>query len=603
MPSFFDEKIKALRKDAEKREGEKRIPYTDAYLDVGGGIGGPGGKVGENLLVYREGLLGEDNMKGEYVVGKTEMDQVCVINPDCLPGQAEIIYLIFLYRLVKWHFIPLKADEWMEMNPIHVPPFFTMLATKEKLEQHIKQGLNQVTQANADYELFKSDLRKYDEILRYFYDSEKKDKDGKKSNEHVLRSLFVDRVDAHTGEGYSMISMARRWPTIITDFIRLKSEDADDVDKLRESLKISLAEATVLVTKNRIYDHWKTYFFDDLMDRYARIKNLMESQEKQLNEYSNWLKPYINRYKRIRERSEVNTSFFLDNAQVFGYTPFSGLRARMWYYRGFEPEDMGKSFEEIKDPIDNFVLRWARQLEKYYGISFVREYGTKDDKDDEYDYDNLKRAIKKYFEGLSKSKDYTHEMVKYSTVFDKRYKYFAFYDVYYEADYMKGSQGPLEMEDIYYHIFPYVVSANVLLVLHLELAAKNLRFERYVNKLIGTRETEAELKKEMEDVFKDMKKDDKKIEKEWKEKKKKQEKKEGNIIKRWRKKYRVWCIEKGKGYKTIDHIAKFLRKKGPYERMVKERFSKEYATPLGKQTIYIYDLLKETCYKMSGVAP
>ncbi len=594
MVSFFDEKIKALREERDK----KRLPYDDEYLDVAGGIGSPPiYRVGENLLVYKDELLGKDNIKGDYVVGKTEMDQVSVINPDCLPGQAEIIYLVFLYRLVKWHFVPLKADEWMELNPIHTPPFFTALAAKEKLEQHIKQGLSQVTQATADYELFKNDLRKYDEILSYFYESKKEGK------EHVLRSLFVDRVDAHTGEGYSMISMARRWPTIITDFIRLKTEDAEDLEKLQKSLNISLAEATVLKTKDRIYEHWKKYFFDDIKERYARIKNLMEAQEKQLNEYANWLKPYVNKYKRIKEISEVKTHFKLNEAQVFSYTPFSGLRARLWFYRGFTPEEMGKPFEEVENPVDDFVLRWARKFEEKYGVSFVRDLLKPEEieNDDEYDYDNLRKAIEKYFAIVSKAEDYTHEIVKYVTVIDKRYKYFAFFDIYYEADYMKGSQGPLEMEDIYYHIFPYIVSINVLLVLHLELYAKELRFQRYIEKLIGTKNAEKELEKEIDDIFKEAEKEEKKRKGEKIKKEKEKKKKNLLLHQRLRKRYIKWRIEKLPKYDKL--ILRYLRKKGPYERLNKERFSKEYATPLGKDTKYIYDLLKQTCFKLSGVYP
>ncbi|NOX71661.1 MAG: hypothetical protein GXO64_03100 [Candidatus Micrarchaeota archaeon] len=590
MPFFFE------GEEEKSKENDKfRTPHPSKKFTMGG-----------DLLVD-DGILKKNYAGGDYVFSKTEMDQFITVNPDCLPGQAEIIYMVFLYRLVKWHFIPMKADEYLEMNPIHAPPFFTMTAAKEKLEQQIKQGLSYITQATADYELFKSDLRKYGEILDYFVQA-------KKGEEHVLRGLFVDRVDAHTGEGYSMISISRRWPTIITDFINLR-EDWTDVDTIMKELKVPRAEAIVLKTKNEIYKHWKKYFFRDVKDRYARIKNLLQAHENQLEEYANWLKPYVNKYKRIREVSEIEPSFFLTNAQIFAFTPFSGLRTRLWYYRGFEPEEMGKGFEELGeiDPVDDFVIGWVKKFEEHYGVSFVRKYNKQHETDLPIDDDKSRRtAIRAIFDGLTEpTKRMGHEMVSYVTLLDKRYRYFAFYDIFYEADYIKGSQGPLELEDIYYHIFPAVISINALLVLHLELMAREMRFERYIHELIGTSDIEGELKKELDEIFKEteMKTKIEELKKQKKTKEAKKLQKELDEMLGIKEKtlmttFRGWG---NKGIKPINsQIAKllpFLRKKGPYETNLKERLSKEFANYLGNWTNDIYGVLKEICYKMSGVRP
>ena len=548
-----------------KRVSEK-IPYKDEYNDVGGGD-----------LLIDEIIRGPPYAGGDFLLGRADMDQVITINPDCLPGQAEIIMRIFRNRLAKWHFVAAKANEYVQLNPIDAPPFFNMLQQKEKLERYIKGVLSQITHVTADYELFKSDVRKYAEILDYFAKA-------KKGEEHLLRSFFVDRVDAMGEEATSLVTMARRWPTIITDFIRLR-EDMDSIEEIQKELQIPRAEAVVLRSKNELYKQWKNVFFYEVKRRYASIKNLMLSTEKQLDEYSNWIKPYITKYKSIRENAEFSPSFNVTNPQVFAFTPFSGERMRLWFFRGFEPEEMHKPFVESGrfDPVDDFVIKWTELIEKHYGVSFVREYNKKYRKNlPEDDYDSRKIAVKDFVFGKGGKSEIkrTHELVQYQVPIDKRYMYFAFYDIDYEADYIKGSQGPLEMEDIYYNIYPCVVSINLLIVMHLELRAKELRFERYVEKLIGTSNIEVELKKELEEFLGEREKEIIEVKETIRK-----------MVSRWRRN------------SSIDSFLKFFRKKGPYETNIKERIEKEFSLYLGNWTDYVYEVLKEACYKMSGVRP
>src|SRR4030067_353949 len=134
-----------------------------------------------------------------------------------------------------------KVDEWVEINPNYTELYNQMLGQKQRIEGAIKSSLASVAQAVADYELLKHDARRYGEILDYF-------KKGQR-DQHVMRSLFVDRVDAFTGEGYSLVTMAKRWPTIITDFIRMKDE-WEDVSAITTEMDVSQAGATVRQTKH-----------------------------------------------------------------------------------------------------------------------------------------------------------------------------------------------------------------------------------------------------------------------------------------------------------------------------------------------------------------
>ncbi len=276
----------------------------------------------------------KDYHLGDFVIVRPT-DQWMKLNPTTVMGGCSGLYYSLMFQFPKWYYWLHKVDEWMEVSPEYAETYNLTIAQKQKLEVAIKGGLQSAAQAVADYELLKHDYRKYREILDYW-------KMGKK-DDHVLRSLFVDRVDAFTGEGYSLVTMARRWPTIITDFIRMK-EVWTDIEKIKDELQVSQAEATVLKTKNELYKEWKTLFFPDVKDRFARIKNLMQSRKKSVDEYRNWLKPYIARYKLMKEKTEAKPSNYLGNVyMVPGFGQASATTGvRLFAWQGFVPGEMHK---------------------------------------------------------------------------------------------------------------------------------------------------------------------------------------------------------------------------------------------------------------------
>ena len=190
-------------------------------------------------------------------------------------GGCTALYYSLVFQMPKWNYKLKKIDEWMSVSPVHTQSYELTVGQKQKLEGMIKQGLASAAQAVADFELARHDLRKYEEIINYFVRAKgmEKDSKGKKKDkdEHVLRSLFIDRVDAYTGENFSMISMTKRWPTIITDFIRmgkLTEDDKKEIDKIKDKLEVSQAEATVLRTKNEMFDSWQKMFLPEVQKRY-----------------------------------------------------------------------------------------------------------------------------------------------------------------------------------------------------------------------------------------------------------------------------------------------------------------------------------------------
>ncbi len=511
---------------------------------------------------------------GDVVVSPALLDQIVTLNPVTLEGQAEIIYNIFIYRVAKWHYNVEKADEYITMTPTAPPAMAPLMTQKERLEGHIKSGLASAAQAVADYELLKHDERKYREILDYF-------KMGKK-DEHVLRALYVDRVDAYTGEGYSMVTMAKRWPTIISDFIKMKSEWRD-VDIIKKELKVSKAEGVVLRTKNELFVEWKKIFFPDVRDRYVRIRNLLESRRRSIHEYREWLKPYLNRLKRIREQAEIaDASSDLTEITKLMFTPQGEVWAKLWFWKPIRPEEVGKQiivsgWGEI--PVfDDWVKEHIIALEAKYDVEFSEE------------------EIRKYIETQSKGGKHYGKRREILAVhpgpyIDERFLYYFFIDLDYQCQYKKGSTGPMVIEDQYWHFHPFLVSKNFLLFTLLELEFRKRRLKEEIEKLIGVTKEEEEWGE--------------KIKREWPGEGEKAEKE--RLRERWKRSWgrskASWIGRRRKLKNVFMPLLRFFIRPGPYEINVAERVSKTYGIYFGDQIAELRDLIKETSYSISGQRP
>lgn len=508
----------------------------------------------------------KDYHLGDFVIVRPT-DQWMKLNPTTVMGGCSGLYYSLMFQFPKWYYWLHKVDEWMEVSPEYAETYNLTIAQKQKLEVAIKGGLQSAAQAVADYELLKHDYRKYREILDYW-------KMGKK-DDHVLRSLFVDRVDAFTGEGYSLVTMARRWPTIITDFIRMK-EAWTDIEKIKDELQVSQAEATVLKTKNELYKEWKTLFFPDVKERFARVKNLMQSRKKSVDEYRDWLKPYIARYKLMKEKTEAKPSNYLGNVYMvpgFGQaSATSGVRLFAW--QGFVPGEMHKPERVIEgghpygiDPYDHVVKEWIPKIEDKYKVHI---------------YEN--EAERRKEEKTKKPGPYTivvRELIKEATAKDRPHKnirqmdphsiYYRLFDLTFEKAMIKTPKG-WEKEDMNILIDHYLISQNIMLLIILELKAKDLAFDRYVNEIIGVKEVEEEIRREVEREFTGEE-----------EKKKDRGFRESmgsagdRIASGWR------------------GVSKYVIRPGPYESRLKERVTKMYLIPMAA---YFFGLVDYAKWKM-----
>ncbi len=233
-------------------------------------------------------------------------------------GTGTGVYISLMFQLGKWGYERQEVKHTIDVSPVYKEYYALVMDQKEKLESQIKNGFVSLVQAIQDFELIDHDLRKYAEYLKWFRDLEhaKRDlEDAKKKNDkpkieesekkykeaqHIIKAMFIDQVDAHTGETISLRGIAPRWPTIIADFMDLYDEDVTDKD-IQDRLDIPRAEAIILKTKNELYRYWKDTFLTNIISRYKTLKQMALARKFSIQDTAKDLIPIISRYKSTKD--------------------------------------------------------------------------------------------------------------------------------------------------------------------------------------------------------------------------------------------------------------------------------------------------------------
>ncbi|MBI4174049.1 MAG: hypothetical protein HY517_00250 [Candidatus Aenigmarchaeota archaeon] len=423
------------------------------------------------------------------------------------PGSVSGIYYSLFFQLGKWEYLVQKRDEWIEVSPVHAQYYQLTQKQKEELEGRIKQGLVSVSQSVADMELLMHDRRRYHEFLHYLgyrTPSELKkmdkklekqeeghqhvneemdeiclkeddDEDERKTREkrtdnHSLKAVFIDQVDMHTGEGISMRSIVSRWPTLITDFMRMSDDDMDP-DKVKDNLQVSKAEAVVLITKNKLYQEWKRIFGPEIKNRYITINELAGARKKSVDEYKEWLKPFIARHRLIKEglASPGNRGSMLTSFITTGGTATSSSKIKLWVWKDFlvpelykgGSEDTGKLrlYEKLR-PDDDWTMKH---------LIFNKKYGIVN----RYPWITEEWVREKAKEMRDKDRWFTFQK-----------PYYSFFEITLSKTNIRMPTGD-EMEDGVFDINMFCMSENALFAKLLELKAEQEEMEQHVNKLLG----------------------------------------------------------------------------------------------------------------------
>ena len=424
------------------------------------------------------------------------------------PGSVSGIYYSLVFQLGKWEYQVQKRDEWIEVSPVHAQYYQLTQKQKEDLEGRIKQGLVSVSQSIADMELLMHDRRRYHEFLHYLgyrtpnelkkdkklEDQEdehghtkeemdeiclKEDEDEKqrkarekRTDNHSLKAVFIDQVDMHTGEGISMRSIVSRWPTLITDFMRMDDNDMDP-DKVKDKLNVSKAEAVVLITKNKLYQEWKNIFGPEIKNRYITINDMGAARKKSVEEYKEWLKPFIARHKLINEglstpggRKGTLTSYVTTAGTA---TSSSKIVLYVWkdflvpeLYKGGSEETAKLRLYKKLRPDDDWTMKHLIFNEKY-GLINAYPWITE-------------KWVADKLEEMEKSRWFTFQK-----------PYYSFFEITLEKTNIRMPTGD-EMEDGVFDINMFCFSENALFAKLLELKAEQELMEQHVNNLLGIRD-------------------------------------------------------------------------------------------------------------------
>ncbi|MCD6216165.1 MAG: hypothetical protein J7J92_03815 [Candidatus Aenigmarchaeota archaeon] len=396
-------------------------------------------------------------------------------------GTGTNLFYALVFQIPKWGWKEIKVDEWINISPVHAQYFQLTTQQKEQLESKIKQGLASVSQAVADLELLKHDLRKYREFINYI---ENKD-------EASLKAIFVDQVDFYTGgaaQGAGRLSMAfmrnaNIMPTIVQDFMSMQS--LEDLEKDKYLSNLPKVERDMLKVKWKAYEQWKHIFSREVKERYKSLLNLVRSRRMSVEEYKNWLKPYIAKHKLIEEglsrpsiRKAEPGKYYKSAAQAVSE---NSIEIFAWYYIDVAEfkKTSGELFGEKSPPVlDEFIKR-----------NFIFDLAA--------DFPNIRKKLRKNgekclveeFPWITEKwvEQKTKELIAEGSFWTsgKEQDYYSVFPIKMQRDVYRLPDGS-ELEDITFDISGKMVSKNILLVKLLEIKAKHEEFERYVNQLVGS---------------------------------------------------------------------------------------------------------------------
>jgi chaperonin cofactor prefoldin len=533
-----------------------------------------------------------------------------------------------MFQLPKWGFERWRIEEWIEVTPVFQQQYQLTIMQKQQIEQQIKGGLASASQAVADLELVSHDFRKYREFVDFFtmidkgnkLIKENKKEEGEKlrnRGEQTLKSIFIDQVDIHTGEGVALRSIASRWPTIIADFMQLKDGDID-FKKIAKDYKVSEAEGVILATKNKLYTEWRDRLFRQTVeDRYRTLVSLVQARKKSVDEYKNMLRPLMARYKMLSEglaekeprQAMRKLSFWRPESQamssdfvkIWAWKPvafaekYKGTRQNPLdeiplAQAGFLPDEieilkkpkeeggLGKEVVKalpVEPSIDSVFRKIAKSVEEQYKIEFTPK-----------DWQDARKMMMDRFETSAKATS-SYEPWVWSP-------YFVFLEIPFMRSVMKSPSGA-EMENIFCENFKAAAQTqNIILGHYLELVARDKQLDNYISQMLGEAGAKGET---IDQLIKEL---------EWKTEEEKKETTEKNKTAEIQKKIgqakgQAKAVRVGVG-KTLEAFgikSAFLRGEGPYELAFRDRVPKYFMPEVAEAYNAVINYLK-AAYQVPG---
>lgn len=429
-----------------------------------------------------------------YALMRSGTNQNTNINPTGVPGYIMNIYYSMMFEFPKDQWRVVKKSETIDVTPVHHQYYQITHGQKEALEAKIREGMVKISQSIADLELVQHDLIKYEDFEKKFKEreldpdekgitpEEKEDREKKRNAAIMeLKTTFVDEVDFHAGggtQGAGRLSMAfmrnnNIMPTIVDDFFRMTSKESIKTDP--GLMNIPVVEQRMLEVKFQAYEDWLGYFKGNVTRRMEALRILKKSREKTLDEYREWMKPTIARYKMIVDSLE-NASERLGamslRVRTSGVaTSFNNIT--IWMWKSFIPPDPHRPPQEL---IEKSGVRAIGDWE-YKNFYFHHKHGLVVD----YPWitkDWIKAKLKLDDEGYIKLP--ADERIGESSW------YYSFMEITLGRSNIKTSATGAELEDGDFFVTNYMMSKNVLVAKYLELKAyEENDMEIYIDDMLG----------------------------------------------------------------------------------------------------------------------
>lgn len=476
------------------------------------------------MVKYPEGPFVAEEIKPGEGINISIIDEV-YLDLSGPMGKGTAAYYGISSTLPKWGYVVKKVDEWIFVSPVNKPYYDLVIAQREQLQNQIKAHLVSIAQTFADLELLKHDYRKYKEFADYYEKLEKGKKlikEGKKEGEELfqqanqtLKSIFIDQVDVHTdlpNQPISLRSITVRWPTIIVEFMKLKDEDITP-ERIVQQYNVSEAEAVVLATKQKLYLEWRDELFKNAVkSRLISIRSSLEARKKSLQEYKNFLRPLLARYKMIKdalEKPETAKSFyssiFRPDAQAFSIDFM-----KIWAWKAIVPEEEFAASKEALTEISlekaGFTKQEIAELKELQGPDFKP---TTKALPVEPSVDRIVREIKSRIEKAYGVKLTALDILEAREQLISQYEkslqgfageawplspYFAFIEIPIGRAVIKIPAGA-EIENIFIeNLKGWLKTQNIILGHMLEIRAREKQLENYILSLLGEIGVEEETK-------------------------------------------------------------------------------------------------------------
>lgn len=426
-------------------------------------------------------------------------------------GKCSGVFFGIVFQLPKWGFERYKIEEAIEVSPVFQQYYQLTIRQKQEMEAIIKSSLASIATALSDLEMLKHDLRKYSEFMDYFrkidFGKERKNESLRMEGEQSLKAVFIDQVDVHTdlpNTPIALRSIVARWPTIISDFMKLKDEDKDPA-KIAAMYHVSEAEAVVLSTKNKLYVEWRDQLFRRAVEqRFDSLLGMVVARTKSFEEYKNMLKPTLARYRQINEAITGKGFEFLKRAAFWrpDAQAMSIDFAHIWAWRPFAPSEKYKAtrqaaFDEIPAARAGFTTEEISEIRKedpgWKGM--VKALPAEPSMDD------VIRDIKKKIEIEYGVKLTASDVLQARENLVRRFEasvggrteyeawifspYFMFYDIPIYRNVIHLPDGS-EIENMMVsRMSAFMVTQNIIIARQLELIAKDKELDNYIMQMLG----------------------------------------------------------------------------------------------------------------------